>query len=77
MRNPWLCIAIVGTLGLTILIGVIGMVVLALYGRPTPTELVAVVTTCTGAMSSFLVQPPRGSIGVGSPTPLPPPQVRP
>ena len=66
MRNPWLCITIVATLGLTLLVGVVGMVVLSAYGKTVPGELTATIGTCVGALSSFLVMPPRGSIGTGN-----------
>jgi hypothetical protein len=64
MRNPWLCITIVLTLGAGALLGTVGLVVLALYHVDAPQALVATVATCYGALSSFLVQPPRGSIGL-------------
>jgi hypothetical protein len=64
VRNPWLCLGIVATLGLTTLLGTGGLVVLAMYHVEAPQALVAVVTGALGALSAFLVQPPKGSVGI-------------
>lgn len=64
MRNPWLCIVIVSIVGLGALTGTIGLVLLALYKVETPQALVATVSLCYGSLASFLVTPPRGSVGI-------------
>src|SRR5262249_13111526 len=69
MRNPWLCIIIVAFLGLGSLSGSVGMVLLSVYDKKAPEALVAMTSLCWGSLASFLVQPPRGSVGVNtSPT---------
>jgi hypothetical protein len=64
VKNPWLCLIIVATLGVTVVLGTAGLVVLSLYHVDAPQALVAVVTGALGSLASFLVQPPRGSIGI-------------
>lgn len=66
MRNPYLCIMIVCFLGMGAVGGMVGLIVLAYSGKPPPESLVAAVALCFGSLSSFLVSPPRGSIGINS-----------
>jgi hypothetical protein len=66
IRNPWLCIIILSALSAVTILGVLGLILLAFYGRPAPESLVATVSTAIGSMASFLVMPPRGSVGTGS-----------
>lgn len=80
MRSPWLCVAIVLMLGGGMILCIAGIIALALNGRSVPEALVVTAGTCVGALASFLVQPPRGSIGVSQerpPPPLPPPAPQP
>lgn len=63
MRNPWLCLSIVVVLGVCGLVGTAGMILLPAYGKEIPQALVAIVSGALGALSSFLVSPPRGSVG--------------
>lgn len=67
MRNPWLCLTIVGFIGLGGIIGGVGMVLLAVYGKDIPPALAMLTAATFGSLSSFLVQPPRGSVGTGPP----------
>lgn len=64
MRNPWLCILIVAFLGLGAVGGTFGLVYLSLNDKDVPGSLVSVMSLCYGSLSSFLVAPPRGSIGI-------------
>lgn len=64
MKNPWLCLTIVGVLGMSVIVGLIGIIALALYDKQSPESLVGVVSTAIGALASFLVSIPRGSVGV-------------
>jgi hypothetical protein len=65
MRNPWLCMIIVCTLGLGGLAGIAAIILLSYHDREIPQALVAIVSGTIGALSSFLVSPPRGSVGGG------------
>lgn len=65
MRNPYLCLVIVTFLGLSALAGIAVIGVLAGSGREVPQSIVAVVGGGMGALGSFLVQPPKGSAGLG------------
>lgn len=71
-RNPWLCIAIVGVLGLIALVGVVCIGVGSARGVESAHALISIVSTCIGALSSFLVSVPRGSFGFDSPPPKKP-----
>lgn len=62
-RNPYLCLAIVVMLGLLAVVATGGIVLANLGGRDSPSSLVAIVSTCIGALASFLVSVPRGSVG--------------
>ncbi len=62
-RNPWICIAIIGILGVVAVGGLAFIGVLALQGKPGSGELNLLVGGAMGSLSSFLVQVPRGSVG--------------
>lgn len=64
LRNPYLCLVIVTSLGLCCVLGVFGIVFLAHAGKVPPDSLVAIVSGAVGSLSSFLATPPRGSVGV-------------
>lgn len=66
MRNPWLCLTIVVSLALISLGGMCGIILLSYVGRPVPESLIAIAATAAGGLGTFLVQPPRGSVGVGA-----------
>jgi hypothetical protein len=65
VRNPYLCLLIVGVLGSVAISGTLGMIfmpfVLGGDVRP-PESLVAVTSGAMGALASFLTQVPRGSV---------------
>lgn len=63
-RNPWLCLAIVVAIAAMGLVATGGTTALAVYGREPPQILGYVIAGAIGALSSFLVSPPRGSIGM-------------
>lgn len=63
-RNPYVCLAIIISLAVTLLIGTCGMVWLAVLSKEPPSALVAVVSASIGSLSSFLVSVPRGSVGL-------------
>jgi hypothetical protein len=71
MRNPYLCIVIVGILGCGGLLGIAGIIGLAANAKAIPESLIAVVSCAFGALASFLVAPPRGSVGAGNSPDLP------
>jgi len=62
-RNPYICLAIVLTLGGIAAVGMLGLLVLPAVGKQAPSEVVPVVGTCIGALCSFLVSVPRGQVG--------------
>lgn len=64
MRSPWLCLSIVLILGLVCLSGVAGMIWLAAIGKVMPESLIAIVAGSAGSLSSFLVMPPKNSVGI-------------
>jgi hypothetical protein len=66
-RNPYLCLTIVLTLGITMLVGLGGIIMLTFADKEPPASLVAVVSGAAGSLSSFLVSVPRGSAGWGDP----------
>lgn len=65
-RNPWLCVSIVAFLGSGLLVGVGGIVACSLTGRDPHTSLSHIAIGCFGALASFLVAVPRGSVGYGA-----------
>ncbi len=71
MRSPWLCVVIVVQLGMFALASVGGVVAVALSGKEgnivtmVVAGLLAAGGTAVGQLGSFLVMPPRGSVGVG------------
>lgn len=66
MRNPWLCISIIGGLIAGLILAVNWVGVLALHGIEIPPVLPYLTIGILGSLSSFLVQPPRGSVGIPS-----------
>ena len=71
-RNPYICITIVLFMGTVSVLGLVGIFVLALFGKQSPESMITIVAGSVGALSSFLVQVPRGSVGFGDPDPPPP-----
>lgn len=63
--SPYLCLTIVGTLGLVSFLCVVGLIVADWHGHQASPALVSVIGTCVGSLASFLVSVPRGSAGVG------------
>lgn len=72
-RNPWICLTIVGLLGAVALVCVGGIIAASLRGVTPDNTLSFTLGTCIGSLSSFLVNVPRGSVGVPEPQPLGPP----
>jgi hypothetical protein len=68
-RNPYICITIVGIMGTVSVLGLVGIFVLALFGKQSPESMITIVAGAVGALSSFLVQVPRGSVGFDDPDP--------
>jgi hypothetical protein len=64
-RNPYLCLTIVGFIGVFGAIAIAGMVALCVVGRPIDPSIVGVAIGSLGSLSSFLVSVPRGSMGGG------------
>lgn len=64
-RNPYLCIVIISVLGAVAILGVAGGILCSIYGTTLPEFVPYAVASCVGALSSFLVMPPRGSAGAG------------
>jgi cation transporter-like permease len=62
-RNPYVCLSIVLGLILIAFVGVSGLVATNLLGHDSPRDLVAIVSTAIGSLSSFLVTVPRNSVG--------------
>ena len=62
-RNPWLCVSIVFIIGLMGLTSDIGILWLSMLGKDPPQSLVAIGSGAMGALASFLVSVPRGSVG--------------
>ena len=52
---------IIAILGSGALLGTAGIILLTIYGKEPPQTLVATVSLCYGALSSFLVTPPSNS----------------
>lgn len=69
-RNPWLCLGIIGALALISLLSLVGVVLCALSGKETQmaagamTALISIGSGAVGSISSFLVMPPKGSVGI-------------
>lgn len=66
-RNPYLCLTIVVMLGLGGFVGLLGMIFLAYNNKSAPEALIAVCSASWGSLASFLVMPPRGSVGFNHP----------
>lgn len=70
MRSPFLCLGIVITLGLVSLTSIGGLIVCALRGGESQgtmmgmAAMVSLASGAAGALSSFLVMPPRNSLGI-------------
>lgn len=64
-RNPWLCVLIVGAFALTLLVGLVGFILLALAKIEPPIALVSLVSGAAGSLGTFLVMPRRGDVGAG------------
>jgi len=79
VRNPWLCVAIVIGLAAAGSLGLLSTVVIAVWGpdRPIVTAALLAVSNLAsgalGALSSFLVQPPRGQVGMETVSGIKPP----
>jgi hypothetical protein len=69
-RNPYVCLVIVASLGGMGIGGLVGLVLIAIFGREGPALLPALMAVgqvagqAGGALASFLVQVPRGSVGL-------------
>ncbi len=66
MRNPYLCLVIVCFIGGAGILGMLGIIACSLWGHEVPQAVVAVVSGAFGSLASFLVQPPRSSMGLGN-----------
>jgi hypothetical protein len=62
-RNPFLCITIVYFLGAVSVISLLGIIALAFIGKEPPSALISVASGSMCSLASFLVSPPRGSVG--------------
>ena len=67
MRNPYLCLTIVLVLGAGGILGLAGIILIAYAGHDVPQALIAIVSAAFGSLASFLVMPPRGSVGIDPP----------
>ncbi len=77
MRNPWLCITIVLMLGSFGLLCGVGIIILPMCGKPVPDSLNTMGGMALGALAAFLVNPPRGSVGMtATPIAVPPMEER-
>lgn len=63
-KNPWLCIMIVGVFGMTLLIGLLGMLLLSYQDKHVGEGVLTIVGGAAGSLGTFLVTPPRGSHGM-------------
>ena len=64
-RNPYLCIVIVVALSLMGVMALAGMLYLSAVGKEPSQAVVTLAGMVVGALSSFLVTPPRGSVAMG------------
>lgn len=55
MRNPWIHVLVIVTIGVGATISTVGMVVLSMKGMEVPQALVMTAGTCYGALGAFLV----------------------
>jgi len=69
VRNPWLCVTVVLMLGLLAIGGMFGIIFLALRGVPVPESVITITAAAAGGLSTFLVSPPKGSVGLGTADP--------
>lgn len=64
MRNPWLCIINLGSLAAGALLMTAGIIAITYAGHEAPAALWTMAGSLWGALSSFLVMPPRNSVGI-------------
>jgi len=62
-RNPYLCLTIVWFLGGVSIISLVGIIVLGILGKEPSGALISIASGSMGALGSFLVTPPRYSVG--------------
>lgn len=60
MWDVWIYRIVVFTLGLAVLVALIGAIVLAAIGKPNPEVLVALGSASVGALAGLLAPPPAG-----------------
>lgn len=68
-RNPYLCLTIVWFLGVISVVSLLGIIALGFVGKETPSSLVSIASGSLCALTAFLVQPPRHSVGYDDPLP--------
>ncbi|MBI5302903.1 MAG: hypothetical protein HY868_12265 [Chloroflexi bacterium] len=56
--DVWIYRVVVGTLGLGVLVGMVGAIVLALVGKPIPEVLIALGSAAIGALAGLLAPSP-------------------
>jgi hypothetical protein len=66
--------AIVLIMGTVSVLGLVGIFVLALFNKSSPESMITIVDGAVGALSSFLVQVPRGCVGFANSDPPQPQQ---
>ncbi|CAG0941634.1 hypothetical protein ANRL1_00617 [Anaerolineae bacterium] len=59
-KDVWIYRMVVAALGLTVLIGAIGAILLAVAGKPVPEVLVALGSASIGALAGLLAPSPAG-----------------
>jgi hypothetical protein len=57
-KDVWIYRAVVGALGLTVLLTIVGLIVLALVGKPAPDGLIALGSAAVGALAGLLAPSP-------------------
>jgi hypothetical protein len=62
-RNPYLCLTIVCLLGAIAIISLVGIIVLAAFNKEPPGALISIASGSMCSLGTFLVSPPRGSVG--------------
>ena len=62
-RNPYLCLTIVLFLGTIAIVSLLGIIVLAALNKEPPSALISVASGSMCSLGTFLVSPPRGSVG--------------
>ena len=66
-RNPYLCLTIVWFLGVLAVVSLLGIIVLGVLSKDSPSALIAIAAGSMGNLGSFLVSPPRGTVGFDGP----------